>query len=104
LFILGTSGEVFPVRTEANATDVEITILINRLILKSSYVLTSGHVEDLSRSVTSCSNVFAIPTESHAADNTVVQQVVDELNVQDPLDFGIKDCVPIGAFAFLSSR
>jgi hypothetical protein len=104
LLILSTSSKVLAVRTEANATNVEITVLVDGLILKSGYILTSSNVEDLSRSVTTGGDVLAVSAESHTANNTVMDQVMNELNVQHTLHLRVENSVPVGAFAFLGSR
>jgi hypothetical protein len=72
--------------------------------LKGGYILAGSNVEDLSRSVATSGNVLAISAESHTANNTVVNQVVNELNVQHTLHLRVENSVPIGTFAFLGSR
>jgi hypothetical protein len=104
LLIFSTRSKVLAVRAEANATNVEIAVLVDRLILKGGYILAGSDIKNLSRSITASGDVFAIATESDAANNTVVNQVVDELNVQYSLHFGVEDCVPIGTFPFLGGR
>ena len=104
LLILGTSGKILSVRTEAHATDVEIAVLVDVLVLQSGDVLTSGHVKNLSGAVATGGQVFSIPTETNAANNAVMDEMVDELDVQHSLHLGVEDGVPVGSLSLLRSR
>lgn len=46
--------------------------------------------------------MLSISTEADTADNTVVDKVVNEVNIQDTRDVRIKDSVPIAAFLLLA--
>jgi hypothetical protein len=58
-----------------------------------------GNVEDLSRSVTSSGNIFAISAEPYAAHDTFVSEVVDKINIKHSTDTRIEDSIPVTAFA-----
>lgn len=104
LFILGTSGKVLAIRAEADAANVQIAILIDSVILESGHVLTSGHVEDLSRAVATSRQILAVATETNATDNAIVVQVVNQLNIQYTLYLRVEDCIPIRTLALLGRR
>lgn len=61
--------------------------------------LSALNLENLGRPVAARSNVSAIMTEAHAADNACVRETVDEVDVQDPASSGVEDCEPICAFS-----
>jgi hypothetical protein len=102
LLVLCTGGEVFAVRTEADTPDIQVSVFVDGFILKGRDVQASGHIKDLGGSIATGSHVFSVPAKSHAADNTVMHQMVDELYVQDSLDFRIEDGVPVRGFPLLS--
>jgi hypothetical protein len=104
LLVFGTSSKILAIWAEADTANVEISVLVNTLILESCYILTSSHIKDLSRSVAARGNIFPVATESNAADHAVVHQMVDELDIQDSLDLRVEDCIPVGPFPFLCGR
>jgi hypothetical protein len=62
-------------------------------------LLASLDIEDLSRAVAASSDESSITTETNTADDTLMGQVMDELNIQDAADAGVEDGVPILTFA-----
>jgi hypothetical protein len=54
-------------------------------------------VEDLGRAVAASGDVAAVETEAHTADDTLVGQVVDEVDVEDAAGAGVEDGEPVGA-------
>lgn len=104
LLILGTSGQVLSIRTEANATDVKVTVLIYAFILQSRNILAGGNIEDLSRTVASGRNVLAIAAESHAADDAVMDKMVHQLDVQNSLHLRVENRIPVGTLPLLRRR
>lgn len=47
LLVFRASRQELAIGTEANTTDVEVTVLVDILVLQRRHILTSGHVEDL---------------------------------------------------------
>lgn len=63
--------------------------------MKNAHLLASDNIENLGRSVATGGNILAIMTETNAADNTLVVEIVDKINVQHTRDFWVEDCEPI---------
>jgi Na+/H+ antiporter NhaA len=63
--------------------------------------LTSVYVEDLGRTIAAGCQVFTIATEAHAADNTVVNQMMDKVDIEHPLHLWVEDSIPISTFFLL---
>lgn len=93
--ILSTGGKVFAIGAEAYATDVQITRDVSILVCKNADLLTSLHVVNLSRSVTSSSNVLAIVAESDTTHNTLMSKGVDKLDVQHAGNLLVEDYEPV---------
>jgi hypothetical protein len=55
-------------------------------------------VEDLGRAVATSGNITAVKTEAHAADNTLVGQVMNQIDVEDAPCPWVEDGVPVVAF------
>ena len=73
-FILAAGRQIPTVRTEANASDIEIAAHINRVIGKMAELLARQYVENLCRPFAASCNVFPIVAESHAADDALVME------------------------------
>jgi CRISPR/Cas system endoribonuclease Cas6 (RAMP superfamily) len=104
LLILSSSGKALTIWTEADAVDIEIAILVNILVLENGHVLTSDHVKNMSRVVAACGKIFAITAETDTTDNAVMDEVMNRLNVKNPLRLGVKHGIPISALSFLRSK
>jgi hypothetical protein len=97
--IFGTSGQVLTIRTEADTSDIKVTILRQAGVLQMLDLLATLNVKDLSRSVATSSNKSSITTETNTANYTLVGQVVDKLNVQGATDTGVENSVPVFTLA-----
>ena len=102
--VLGTSGEVLAVGTEAHASDVEIAVLGKTAILQVGDRVSVLHVEDLRGAVAARRNVATVQTEAHTADDTLVGQVVDEVDVKHTPGAGVEDGIPVVALALVLRR
>lgn len=87
------------IRTEADTSDVKITVLRQAGVLQMLDLLATLDVKDLSRSVATSSNESSIAAEANTANYTLVGQVVDELNIQGATDTGVEDSVPVFTLA-----
>lgn len=97
--IFSTSSQVLTIRTEADTSDVKVTILRQAGVLQMLDLLAALNIEDLSRSVATSSNKSSIAAETNTADYTLVGQVVNELNVQSAADTGVENSVPVFTLA-----
>lgn len=77
LLILRTSRKELPVRAETDAPNVEIAVLVHRLVLERSNVMTRINIEDLRRTVAARSKVLAIAAEADTANHAVVYEVMN---------------------------
>ena len=97
-FVFGSGGKVAAIRAEADAADVQVGSHILRIvILEHADLLACLDVEDLRRSIAARCNILTIVAESDAAHDAFVGEGVDQVHVQDALNLGIKDGVPVGA-------
>lgn len=102
LLVLSAGREVLSVRTEADTANVKVTILVDVLILERGHILAGAHVEDLRRAIAARRQILAIATETNAAHDAVVDQVVHQLHVEHARHFGVKYGKPIGTLTLLS--
>jgi hypothetical protein len=72
LLVFGSGCQIPTVWAEANTADIEISILVDGVILQRSNKLTGSHIVDLGRTIAAGGDVLAIRTESHAANHTVM--------------------------------
>lgn len=93
--IFGTSGKHLAVRTEAHASDVEVTLRISLRIRQVADLLTSVDIEDLGGAVATSCDVSAIGAESYAAHNALMRKVVNELDVQLTSCSRVEDGEPV---------
>ena len=101
LFVLCACREVLSIGTKANTPDVQISILVNGLILQFRDLVAGGDFEYLSGSVAACCDISSVVAKSDTANNTFMSQVVDEVDIEDTARTGIKDRKPIKSFTFL---
>ena len=93
--IFGASSQEFAVRAEADASDVQIPILVGRGVGQVAHLLTSLDVENLCRSVAASGDIVAIRTEADTAYHTLVHEVVDQFNVQSTHDARVEHRMPV---------
>jgi hypothetical protein len=94
-FVLGTSGKVSSIWTEANASDVKIANSIHRLILENANLLTGNYIKNLSRSIATSSNILSIVAESDTANNTFVLKSVNKIHIKHTRNFWVENGEPI---------
>lgn len=93
--VLSTCCKELSVRAEAHTSDVKIAFRARVVVLQMTDLSAVPNVEDLCRSVASSCNESTISAETHAADDTLVSQVMYQVNVKSPLHLRIEHCVPI---------
>jgi hypothetical protein len=59
--------------------------------------VTSLDVEDLSRAVATGGNISTVQTETHAAHDTLMRQVVDQVDVENTSRSRIEDGKPVAS-------
>lgn len=67
-------------------------------------MLTAFDVENLGRSVTASGHKATIPAETHAAHDTLMGKVMDQLDIEHPTYTGIEDSIPVFSLAFQVRR
>lgn len=65
------------------------------MILEDADFLASRNIVDLGRSVATSGNVLSIVAEPDAANNTIMDEGVHEVDVENPLNLRIEDSVPV---------
>src|SRR6266498_4640062 len=93
--VFRSCGKKPSIRTKADTANVEIAVLINALVLEERDLLPGLHVKDLCRAIATGSDVFAISAEPHTAYNTLMHQMVDNINIEHSRDIRIEDCEPV---------
>lgn len=101
LFVLCACSKVHSIGTEANTADIQIAILVNTFVLQLDNFVAGCNFEDLSRAIATSSHVFSILTKSHAADNTIVMEIGDQLDIEDTAHVGIENSIPVIPFTLL---
>lgn len=104
LLVFSSGGQVSAIRTETDTPDIKIPILINRIILQGGDKQTGSDVEDLRRAVAASGNVFTIGAKSHAADDAIVLEMVDKLDIQHARNFGIENGKPVLTLFLMGRR
>ena len=97
--VFSTSGQVLAIRAEADASDVEVTILRQAGVLQMLDLLATLDIEDLSRTVATSGNKSSITAETNTADYTLMGQVVDELDVQSATNAWVENSIPVFTLA-----
>ena len=64
------------------------------MILQNTDLLATGNIENLSRLVAPSCDVFTVLAEANAANNAVVLERVDQIDIENSLDLGVEDGVP----------
>ena len=93
--VLSTCREVLAVWAEADTSDVQVSSSVGGIVLKNADLLSAVDIEDLSRSVAASGNVLAIVAEANAADDALVLQSVEQINVKNPWNLRVEDGEPI---------
>lgn len=93
--VFGSGSQILAVGAEADASDIEITVQINVLVLQNANLLSRSDIVDLSRSVAPGRNILAVGAEPNTADDAFVLQGVDKVDVEDARDSLIEDDPPI---------
>jgi hypothetical protein len=93
--VLGTSGKVSSIWTEANASDIKISNSIYWLILENANLLTGNYIKNLSWSIATSSNILSIVAESDTANNTFVLKSVNKINIKHTRNFWVENGEPI---------
>lgn len=83
LAILGTGGEVLAVGAEADAANVEVPCAGSRLVKQDAGLGASLGVVDLGCAVTASSEPLSVVRELDAANDSVMDEGVDERHVED---------------------
>lgn len=99
--VLGSSSKVPPVRTEAHAADVQVAHRIDRLVLENGNLESGLDIENLGRTVASGRDKFSVVTEPDTADDTLVLQGVEKVDIEHARDLGVEDGEPISFDLFL---
>jgi hypothetical protein len=63
-----------------------------------SHGVSSLDIENLCRAVATCRYKATVHTEAHAADDTLMGKVVDQVDVEDTAGAGVEDGKPIATF------
>lgn len=103
-FILCTSSKVLPIWAKADASDVQVTGGVSRIVLEDADLLSRDDVENLGRSIATSGNIFPIMAKADAADDTLVLQSVKQVDVKDSWNLRVEDCEPIRLNLFLMLR
>jgi hypothetical protein len=93
--IFGAGSQEFAVRAEADASDVQVSVLVGGGVGQVADLLTSLDVENLCRPVAASGDIVTIRTEADTAHHTLVHEVVDQLNVQPAHDARVEYRVPV---------
>lgn len=98
--VFGTRGKVAAIGAEADAPDVKVSSphrVSSAVVLENADLLSSADVKDLGGPVAASSDVLAVLAEADAANNAVVLQRVDQVDVENALDLGVEDGMPVAA-------
>lgn len=87
-----------PVRAEADATDVQVSVLGEGAILEMGNRASSLDIKDLGRAIAASSDKSPIQAEPNAAHNTLVGQIVNQIHVEHASRAGVEYGEPVGAF------
>lgn len=93
--VFSTGSKVLAIGTEANAANVQITSDIHSVVLEYTELLARLNVVNLSGTVAAGGYVLAVMAEAHAADNTLVCESVDKIDIQHARHVLVKDDEPV---------
>lgn len=102
--ILSTSSKILSIWGEADRSDIQIPTGIDRVILEHADLLSGDNVENLSTSVTSGSNVLAISREANAADDGLVLEGVEQVDIKELWHSRVENGEPISINLLLALR
>lgn len=96
--VLGTRRQVAAVGAKAHAPDVEIGRHVGgAVVLEDAHLFARLDVKDLGRLVAAGGDVLAVVAEPDAADDALVGERVDQVDVEDALDLRVEDGIPVVA-------
>ena len=101
LLILSTRRKVHPIRAKAHASDVQIPVLVHRIVLQFLHLIATRYFKDLRRTVASRSYVPSISAKSYAAYHTLMDKVVYQVDIKNTAYIGVEYCEPIIALTLL---
>jgi hypothetical protein len=93
--VLGTGGQIFSIRAETNASNVQIAVFALAVVLKSCGTLSSVDIEDLRDLIAAGCNKSTIMTEPDRAYDVTVLNSLQQLDIEEPLDLRIEDGIPV---------
>ncbi len=93
--VLRSGSQILAVRAKAHASNVEIAIEINIFVLKNADLLARLDIVDLSRSIASSRHVLAIGAKSHAANNTLMLQRVNQVDIEKTRNVLVENRPPV---------
>lgn len=99
--VFRSGGKVSPIRTKADTSDVQVSILVHRIVLKIRHLIARNHIEYLRGPIATRGHVLSVMAESNATDDAFVWKIMDQFHVQDPLNARIENCKPVRAFSLL---
>jgi hypothetical protein len=102
--VFSTRGKISAIGAETDAPDVQVPVCVGVVVLKVGDLRAGVDVVDLSRSVTTGRNESSIVTKSHTAHDTLVRQVVNEVDIQSATHLGIEHGMPVIADSFKVGR
>ena len=102
--ILSTSSKILSIWREADGSDIQISTGIDRVILEHADLLSGDNVENLSTFVTSGSNVLAISREANAADDGLVLEGVEQVDIKELWHSWVENGEPISINLLLALR
>ena len=80
--VFGTGCKVPPIWAEADASDVQIAILVRVIVLQMTDLLASVDIKDLRAAIAASGNKSTIVAEANAADHALMREIMDELDVE----------------------
>lgn len=103
--VLGTSSQVTTIGTEAHAADVQIgSHVLGVVVLQDANLFASLDVKDLGGAIAAGGNVLAVVAKSHAADDALVGERMDQIDVENTLDGRVENGVPVAALLLVVRR
>jgi hypothetical protein len=97
--VLGTCSKILGIRTEAHTAYVEVSFLAWAWILQNRDDLARLDIVDLSGTIAPSGYKAAVVTETNAAHDTAMQEVVNELNIQNSGHVWIVHGIPVWPLA-----
>lgn len=93
--ILRSRGQILAIGTEANAADVKISDVLDRLVLEHADLVASRDIKDLSGAVAAGGHILSIGAEPHTAHNALVLEGVEQIHVENARHVGVEYDKPV---------